>query len=173
MLTKMVESSRSVSLLRDLANSMELIQRSGSDPKVRARALQWLNILKVRLLESLGLYADDILKTRKVAQQRMMTDINDLSAILQNARTLLYERIAANRERITNLSSSIELFGEFSKGNKALIEANKKYCETESLNYNSNKNRINGEITLFREITKYFLDHYDRIHSFIRRKYNN
>jgi len=171
MLTKMVESSRSVSLLRDLANPMELIQRSGSDPKVRARALQWLNLLKVRLLGSLGFYADD--KTRSSAQKQIRDDLRDLSSVILTAKTSLYNRIAGNVARVTDINKFIKLFEKLSENHKALTQALNAYCQTESLNYNRNKNRINGEIALFREVIKYFMDHYSRIHSFIRAKYNH
>jgi len=57
--------------------------------------------------------------------------------------------------------------------NKALIVANKNYCNTEAKNYATNKARVQGAMGLFREIRKYFIDHYSKIHSYIRAKFDS
>jgi len=169
-ISEMLSSYEAVSNLKvDFPN--ELLQLSGSDKHVRARLIQWLQLLKVRLLSSKSDYT--VSKANRNSFNNMEGNLRNIRKSLEKLRALLRNIVAGNSASITELNGRIKLLGKLSRQNSKLIELNNKYCAVEKSNFEKGNKRINGEINLFREVLKYFNDHYSRIHSFIKAKYNS
>lgn len=171
MMRGLVNAYMQVSELRSIEQPIELLERSGNDGKVRKRLEEWLLMLKARLLAARAHY--HLGKGRKAAMALIETTLGSLIKSLEGASKSVSGHIAANNSSIKANQDSIKLLSKLSHENKGLIKANHAYCQNERNNFHRNDKRIREEIKLFREIVKYFRDHYGRIHQFIRNKYNH
>jgi hypothetical protein len=170
MLSGMVNSYAEISQVK-LDPPSKQLQEAGADEKVKARMLQWLGMLKARLLSGADNF--EVSKELAAANAAQEQTLGNLVKSLEAARTRLTNYVAADKSALKDTAKLVVLLQKLVKENAALILANKAYCANESTNFHRNEKRIRKEITLFREITKYFNDHYSRVHSFIRNKYNN
>jgi len=150
----------------------ELIQTAGSDKKIKNRLLQWFGILRVQLL---GAKASGKRRAKKKGSlaARIEKATADLIKALKLANKSIKRVIVAGKQSIKNQEKLVVLYGKLVTDNKALIIASRNYCNTEAKNYATNSARVKGALVLFREIRKYFIDHYGRIHSYIRAKFNH
>jgi len=155
----------------DLTAPTELIE-TAHDGKIKNRLLQWFGILRVQFL---GHKASNKHKQKKKKSlgSRIEKATAHLIAALKLANRTIKRVIVAGKQSIKNQEKLVALYGKMVTDNKALIVANKNYCNTEAKNYATNKARVTGAMTLFREIRKYFIDHYSKIHSYIRAKFDS
>jgi hypothetical protein len=154
----------------DLAIPTEFIQTAGSDAKVKNRLLQWFGILRVQFLGAKASNENKQKRSKKLANKIEAATarlIRDLKAANKSIKRV----IAGGQESIKRQETLVALYGKMVAENKALIVANRNYCQHEAKTYATNKARIHAAIALFREIRKYFIDHYKRIHSYIRSKF--
>jgi len=149
----------------------ELIERSKSDNHVKARLLQWFKILKTRLMIAGGHFV--VTKEAKASMAQIEKDIATLVKDLGEAGKFLRRQLTQNNTSIKHHESMMVLLQKLITQNSSLIKSNKAYCLNERVTYHRVKGRITNEIALFREIIKYFRDHYARVHEFIRAKYNH
>lgn len=168
-LSKIMKAYKAAST-HDLTDPSEFIQRSTSH-KVRARLLQWINILIGRLGMALDNY--DLGKKEITQFNNMDKDVQSLVTSLNDDSVGIRKHIAASNSDLVTFGKSEVLYTKLVEQTVKLISANKQYCSVESSNFNRNRKRITSEITLFREVLRYFRNHYSRVHDFIRSKYNH
>lgn len=156
----------------DLAEPTTLLEEAGRDEKVKARLAQWLSALKVKFMtneQSLAAY----IKSRTTALATTRGHIGALLNSLKAAAGRLQKSVVWCIQQIKHAKALVSLNAGLLKQNAGLMAANKKYCAAERLNYHTNQVKVTGEIKLFVEIRKYFIDHYSKINSFIKAKYHN
>ncbi len=153
----------------DIEHPTELLEKAG-DRKVRARLLQWLFLLKNRIIAARSTHHISIrIRNAFRHQEKVLFKLkNDLRA----ARRIIHKQMIVNtsivRDRIRYRNSLRTL----SRGNRKLIKDNNRWCLVEKRLYKSGSRRIKKENRLFKNIIHFFLKHYGRLHSFIKRRYH-
>jgi len=127
-------------------------------------------MLKYRFINASYLYS--ISKKADARYKLFHSTIAKLVASLTAANKELSLQMASNNTSILSHQKMATLLSKLSTQNLSLIKANKAYCANERSNFTRNRLRINNEIAIFKDIIKYFRNHYGRIHDFIRNKYN-
>jgi hypothetical protein len=155
----------------DLVIPESFVELAASDKKVRQRLLEWLGQLRVTFIE----IADHYQQKAAARNDIFVRQIEAIKALL-NKYTL---DITHYKHAITRFSTHIRsakealtFYAKLSKQNGKLVIANKEYCRVEKHNYSNTKNLIDGQLVLFGKIKRYFIDNYQKISKFIKRKYH-
>jgi hypothetical protein len=172
--TSLNEISASYLQIQDLelVAPTELLETAHRDHKVKRRLLQWLSILRVQVLA-----AKFSLKSLRHRRVKLYNKIEKaLASLIKNlglANRAINRLIVVAGQTIKSHEELLRLFGKLVAQNKQLVVASRNYCNVEAANFGKNKARIHGAIKLFREIRKYFIDHFSSIHGYIRAKFNH
>jgi len=142
-----------------------------TDVKVRARLLEWISQVGAQLIFAGNEFQSALKRLKKLGGAVEVALANMIKAIKAGVKHLL-KAIAFCRNTITSGKKTVALYQQLVGFNKSLIRANNKYCENEKTNYNKNRIQAKSAITLFREVRKYFLDNYKKLHSYIKAKYH-
>jgi len=153
-----------------LPSVTEFLERT-TDAKVRRRLSQWLNQVGGQLLLGANGFRDSLTRLQRVGGQveaalaRVLTALKAGVAHVRKAITYAQNKISSSRK-------SAALYERLVKQNRALIVANKAYCQNERNSFNRNRALAQAAIRLFREIRRYFIDNYKKLHNYIRAKYH-
>jgi len=112
------------------------------------------------------------LKKREKLWAKISTETTDLIKYLKGANKALKDAVNYTMEMLKHSQSRYGFWSKLVKENKELMTASKKYCSAEKLNFTLNSERVKASLVIFKEILKYFFTHYNKIHSYIKSKYN-
>jgi len=131
-----------------------------------------MNRVRVQLLDAGNHFRSALKRLNKIggaveqALARMGVALKDAVAWLNKAETYAKNAIKAAKD-------AAGLYAKLAKSNRSLIAANKAYCDGAAYRYNRGSAAAKNAIKLFREIRHYFVEHYARIHSFIKAHYGH
>jgi len=148
----------------------ELIQLAANDHKLRRRLFEWLNFLKASIVDNLAkcqrarnsivrLYTR-LSKNVAALRRALQSDSKKLGQSIENYAVLI--KVYSENERIySNLSSQ----------NNLLVQANRKYCDTERANFIAGQKAMEAQLNVFLGLRVWLRKNFHNIKRWIKRRY--
>jgi len=153
-----------------LPSITEFLERT-TDAKVRKRLAEWLSQVGGQLMLGANGFRDSLARLQQIGgevEAALAGVLTTVQAGMVHAR----KTITYAQNRIQSSKNSAALYEKLVEQNRALIVANNAYCQDESNSYNKNRALAQAAIKLFREIRRYFIDNYSKLHNYIKTKYH-
>jgi len=148
----------------------ELIQLAANDSKLRKRLYQWLNYLKASIVDALAkcqrarsgvrrIYRA-LKKTIGLLRKALSEDHKKLGQAIENY-TILVKVYSVNEKIYSNLFDQ----------NSLLVQANRKYCDTEKGNFQAGEKAMEAQLKVFTGLRFWLRKNFHRVKRWIKRRY--
>jgi len=148
----------------------EMIQLAATDKKLKKRLYQWLNYLKAAIVDSLAkcqrakagvkrLFVSLKLTVGKL-RKALSNDAKELTKALENFKILL--KVYGENEKIYS-----NLFDQ----NSLLVQANSKYCSTESNGFKAGQKAMEDQLKTFLSLRFWLRKNFHKVKRWIKRRY--
>jgi len=148
----------------------DMIQLGANDVKIRRRLYQWLNMVKAGVVDGL-----DKVKSIQTEETKRWTafasDVRALVAALQGDAKLLKANIASLDQLIKNYNDNEKIYASLQIQSNLVLTANKKYCNTENVNYDSSRRGMQAQLKVFAELRQWLRKNYHKVRSWVRKQY--
>jgi menaquinone-dependent protoporphyrinogen IX oxidase len=148
----------------------ELIQLAANDKKLRKRLFQWLNYLKASIVDSLA-------KCQRARNsiQRLYKNLSATINLLRHALGDDAKKLGQTIENYTMLikvySQNERIYSNLFDQNNLLVQANRKYCDTELSNFKAGQSVMESQLNLFVKLRFWLRKNYHRIARWIKKQY--
>jgi len=148
----------------------DMIQLAANDVKIRRRLYQWLNMVKAGVVDSL----DKVKSVQTEETKRwteFTTDVKALVAALQGDAKLLKSSIASLDQLIKNYNDNEKIYSSLQIQSNLVLTANKKYCNTENVNYSSSRRGMEVQLKVFSGLRQWLRKNYHKVRAWVRKQY--
>jgi len=148
----------------------DMIQLAANDVKIRRRLYQWLNMVKAGVVDSL----DKVKSVQTEETKRwteFTTDVKALVAALQGDAKLLKSSIASLDQLIKNYNDNEKIYSSLQIQSNLVLTANKKYCNTENVNYSSSRRGMEDQLKVFSGLRQWLRKNYHKVRAWVRKQY--
>jgi len=150
----------------------ELIQLAANDKQLRKRLFQWLNYLKSSIVDSLAKC-----ERSKSSIHRLYTSLRDTVNSLRGALSEDAKKLGQSIENYTILikvySQNERIYGNLESQNNLLVQANGKYCATESSNFKAGERVMESQLKVFTDLRFWLNKNFHRVKRWIKKTYTN
>jgi len=147
-----------------------LLQRSGSPQKVKARLLEWLNELHTEF-QVVSEERHQLLTGVSEHGNMVAHSCDELANSLENDAKAVTNNLAVAKAVIENVTVALAQFTTLAADNHQLLSTVVEWCAVEKSNFEKVDAASVENIKLFQEVREYFVDHYKEISNYIMEKY--
>jgi len=148
----------------------ELIQLAASDAKLRKRLYQWLNYLKASIVDSLAKC-----QRARAGVRRIYRGLKANIGLLRKALSEDHKKLGQAIENYTILvkvyTVNEKIYSNLFDQNSLLVQASKKYCDTESSNFAAGEKAMEAQLKVFTSLRFWLRKNFHRVKRWIKRKY--
>jgi hypothetical protein len=148
----------------------EMIQLAANDKKLRKRLFEWLNYLKASIVDSLAKCQRATSSIKRLFDSLKAT-INQLRRALRNDSKKLGQSIENYTILIKVYSSNERIYSNLADQNNLLVQANKKYCDTESNNFKASQTAMESQLKVFTGLRFWLRQNFHKVKRWIKRRY--
>jgi hypothetical protein len=170
--THIEEVSKSYAKIKNfsLPDITDFLERT-TDAKVRGRLLEWMDVLNDHMLVSSAQFKNALNRLNNIGTA-LEQGLGSMVFGLQKSLVFLNEAVHFNQGMKKASEKSIAFYSKLAAENSKLASSNKAYCLNERTSFTKNQANAKSAIKLFKHLKGYFVDNYDKIHSYIKAKYN-
>jgi len=145
-------------------------QTAISDDKLQQRAHEWLDALSIAFLDSKQEW-EGVLEKRAAHGTELADDAEELEEELNSSHDSLKNTLDFIKDAVENLDSVLELFNGIAEQNSQVVQANKDYCSVERQNYDAVAEGLENQVTTYKDIRTYFMNHYSDVADVLKERY--